>query len=136
VSDDRLLRPVIAALAVAGVGIASYLTATHFAHTAPVCTGRGCEAVQRSDWATFGSVPIATLGLAAFLAILASAAIRDRLAALAGYGVALAGAVFAVYLIVVQAAELHAICIWCVASDSITLALAGLTALRALGRRG
>lgn len=134
-STDRLLRPAIALLALVGIGIASYLTATHYAHTAPICTGGGCEAVQRSDWATLGSVPISVLGLAAFVAILASALFRVRLGALAGYGVALAGSIFAVYLVGVQAAQLHAICVWCVASDSITVLLAGLTAVRALASR-
>jgi len=130
VTLDRVLQPAIAALAAVGAGIAAYLTATHFAHTAPVCTGGGCELVQRSDWATLGSVPVALLGLLAFAALFASALRRDRVVLLGGYGVALAGAVFAVYLIAVQVTVLHAVCTWCVASDSIIVLLAGLTAAR------
>jgi uncharacterized membrane protein len=130
VTLDRVLQPAIAALAAVGAGIAAYLTATHFAHAAPVCTGGGCELVQRSDWATLGSVPVALLGLLAFAALFASALRRDRVVLLGGYGVALAGAVFAVYLIAVQVTVLHAVCTWCVASDSIIVLLAGLTAAR------
>jgi uncharacterized membrane protein len=134
VTLERALRPAIAALALVGAGVTAYLTATHYAHTAPLCVGSGCELVQRSDWATLAGVPVATLGLLAFLAILASAALRARLAGLAGYGVALAGAIFAVYLIAVQAAVLNAICPWCVAGDTLAVVLVGLTAARALLR--
>ena len=66
---ERALRPAIAALALVGAGVTAYLTATHYAHTAPLCVGCGCELVQRSDWATLAGVPVATLGLLAFLAI-------------------------------------------------------------------
>ena len=132
---DRMLRPTVAALAVLGAGIAAYLTATHFAHTAPVCTGGGCEIVQRSDWATLGSIPVAALGLLAFVAVFASALRSERLALVGGYAVALAGAIFAVYLVAVQGTVLHAVCTWCVASDSITVVLAGLTATRVVRLR-
>ena len=99
---------------------------------APVCAGGGCEVVQRSQWATLGPVPISVLGLAAFVAILVSVAVPGRLAGVGGYAVGLAGALFAAYLIAVQAGQLHAICVWCVASDSLTVVLAGLAAWRAL----
>jgi uncharacterized membrane protein len=126
------LRPAIGLLALVGTGISAYLTAVHYAHTAPICTSGGCQAVQRSEWATLGPAPLALLGLLAFLTVLGSAALGGRLAALAGYGVSVAAAIFAGYLVVVQIRELHATCVWCVASDSIWLLLAGLTALRVL----
>src|SRR5581483_4682239 len=67
------LRLTIGSLALVGVGVSAYLTATHFADAAPVCTSGGCEIVQRSQWATLGPAPVALLGLLAFLAVLGSA---------------------------------------------------------------
>jgi uncharacterized membrane protein len=72
------------------------------------------------------------LGLAAFVAILVSVVVRGRVAVFGGYAVALAGALFAAYLIVVQTGQLHAVCVWCVASDSLTLAIAALAGWRAV----
>jgi uncharacterized membrane protein len=126
------LRLSIGMLALAGAGIATYLTVTHYRHIAPICAGGGCELVQRSQWATLGPIPISVLGLAAFVAIALSVLPRARTAVFGGYAVALAGALFAAYLIAVQAGQLHAICVWCVASDSVTLALAVLAGWRAL----
>jgi uncharacterized membrane protein len=126
------VRAAIGALALVGAAVSAYLTATHYAHTTPICTSGGCEVVQRSQWATLGPAPVALLGLLAFVAVLGSAALRHRLAPLAGYGVAVVGAIFAVYLVAVQARELHAVCVWCVVADAIWLLLAGLTAVRVL----
>jgi len=126
------LRLAIGALAFVGTGISAYLTAAHYAHTTPICTSGGCAIVQRSEWATLGPAPVALLGLLAFLAVLASAALGHRLVALGGYGVSVAAAIFAVYLVAVQTRELHAVCVWCVVSDAIWLLLAVLAATRVL----
>ena len=53
------LRVPIAAACVVGIGIASYLTYVHYAHTAPICTTGGCEKVQRSSYAKLAGVPVA-----------------------------------------------------------------------------
>jgi uncharacterized membrane protein len=126
------LRLAIGGLALVGTGVSAYLTATHYAHATPICTGGGCAIVQRSEWATLGTVPVAALGLLGFLAVLASAVLGHRLVVLAGYGVSVAAAIFAVYLVGVQIRELHAVCVWCVVSDAIWLPLAVLTAMRVL----
>ena len=47
-----------------------------------------------------------------------------------GAVVGLAAAVFAAYLVVVQVAVIHAICVWCVASDTITVTIAVLAVFR------
>ena len=69
-------RTVLLVLAVLGVLISAYLTWTHFAGLAPICTGGGaaCETVQSSRYATILGVPVALLGLIAYAGLIFSAA--------------------------------------------------------------
>jgi hypothetical protein len=67
---DRRLVKATAALALIGVGITAYLTFAHYADGSIVCPTDGCETVQRSSYALLGSVPVALLGLGAYLVIL------------------------------------------------------------------
>ena len=46
---DRALRAAVALVALAGVGVAGYLTYTHYDEEALVCTTGGCEQVQQSE---------------------------------------------------------------------------------------
>jgi uncharacterized membrane protein len=71
------LRRVTAVLALVGIGIAGYLTWVHYAGLEPVCVGGGggCERVQSSRWAELAGIPVAVLGLAGYVAILASLAL-------------------------------------------------------------
>jgi uncharacterized membrane protein len=117
---DRRLRIGIALLAAAGAGIAAYLLT---AHGSPVCSTGGCERVQSSRYAHVIGIPVATLGLVAYLTLLASALSQAPIARAVGAGVALAGLVFSAYLLTVQLAVIGAVCEWCVASEAITLLL-------------
>jgi uncharacterized membrane protein len=124
------LRAAIAALAVVGAGIAAYLTAVHYAHVSPICTTGGCETVQHSKYAEVRGVPVALLGLVAYVCLLATAAVRALAAAVVGALVALVGAAFSGYLLWAQLARIHAICQWCVGNDVVM----GLLALACLVR--
>jgi uncharacterized membrane protein len=126
------LRAAIAAFAAAGAAVATYLTVVHYAHTAPICTTGGCEKVQHSKYAELGGLPVAVLGLAAYLAIIVTASVRGVPAALAGAVVALAGVAFSGYLLWAQLARIHAICQWCVGNDAIAALLAALAVARLL----
>ena len=55
---DQKLRLIAAALALAGLAIAVYLTFVHYDHSSPVCVGGGggCEKVQTSDYAELAGV--------------------------------------------------------------------------------
>ena len=59
--DDARLRVVTAALALAGVAVAAYLTWVHYAGLQPICVGGSgaCERVQNSDYALLFGVPVA-----------------------------------------------------------------------------
>ncbi|MEX1357137.1 MAG: vitamin K epoxide reductase family protein [Gaiellaceae bacterium] len=117
----------MAVLAAAGAGVSAYLLA---ARGTPVCSTGGCELVQGSRYAHVLRIPVAALGLAAFLTLFATALSRSELARAAGAAIGLAGLLFSIYLLVVQLAVIGAVCEWCVAGDAIAALLAPAAALR------
>jgi uncharacterized membrane protein len=126
------LRVAIAGCASAGIAIAAYLTVVHYTHTSPVCTTGGCEKVQHSSYAELAGVPVALLGLFAYLAIVATTVWRGVGAALVAAGLGLVGAAFSGYLLWAQLARIHAICQWCVGNDVVIALVAGLCVARLL----
>jgi uncharacterized membrane protein len=133
--NDRTLRVAIGALALAGAAIAAYLTVVHFTHTQSVCPTSGCETVQRSRYAELVGIPVAAFGLAAYLAIAATATTVRRGAAVAGAALALVALVFSAYLLAVSLFVIHAICVWCVGTDVVVALLAPATVARVLFAR-
>jgi uncharacterized membrane protein len=130
--SERRLRIAIAVLALAGLGVAGYLTWVHYADLEPICAGGsgGCERVQTSEYAELAGVPVALLGLIGYPAILASLAVHGEAGRFAGALLALVGFGFSAWLTYVELFEIDAICQWCVASAVIMTALAVLTSLR------
>jgi uncharacterized membrane protein len=126
------VRPAVAVLCVAGLGIAAYLTYTHYAGVAPVCTSGGCEKVQTSRYATLAGVPVAAIGLAGWALLLGLTATPGATAALLSAAGGIAGAAFAGYLLWAQLARIHAVCVWCVANDSLVALVALLCIVRFL----
>jgi uncharacterized membrane protein len=129
----RLHRTAVV-LAVIGVGIAGYLTWVHYAGLKPLCAGGtgGCERVQNSPYADLAGIPVALLGLAGYAAILVALLAPGEAARLAAAGLALAGMAFSGYLVYLQLAVIDAICQWCIASDLLMAALAGVAVARVL----
>jgi uncharacterized membrane protein len=130
--SERRLRIAAAVLALAGLGVAGYLTWVHYAELEPICAGGsgGCEKVQNSDYAELAGVPVALLGLIGYGAILVSLWLPGDLGRFAGAVMALAGFGFSAWLTYVELFEIDAICQWCVASAVIMTALAVVTSLR------
>jgi uncharacterized membrane protein len=126
------LRRAIALAAIAGSAVAAYLTVVHYTHTSPTCTTGGCEKVQHSSYATLAGIPVALVGLLAYISILATTLVRGVGAALAGVVLALIGVAFSGYLFWAQLARIHAICQWCVANDAIVAVVAVLCIARLL----
>jgi uncharacterized membrane protein len=120
----------IAGLALLGLAISAYLTWVHYAGIEPVCTGiSDCERVQSSEYAELVGIPVAVIGVVGYAAILASLKMRVEVTALLAY-VAVA---FSAYLTWAEVFRIEAICQWCVASALVSLAIAVLATLRALG---
>jgi uncharacterized membrane protein len=117
----------LAVLAVAGMGVAAYLTYTHWADEAVACGSLGrCETVQQSEYSTIVGVPVALLGglaAAALLAIVLSRLgglpLAVEWASLATLALTTASVAFAAYLTYVELFVLDAICVYCVALASI-----------------
>jgi uncharacterized membrane protein len=126
------LRAAIAGAAVVGGAIAAYLTVVHYSHISPICTSGGCEKVQQSSYAKAGGIPVAVLGLVAYVCVLLTAVVRGVPAALAGAVIALAGTAFSGYLLWAQLARIHAICQWCVGNDVVITVIAILCVARVL----
>ena len=121
---EARLRAAVGALALAGLGIAAYLTYARYSGAQIACTTAGCETVQHSRYAVVAGVPVAVIGLVAYADLLATVLARGATAAAVGFGLAVGGVVFSAYLLVAQLALIHAICQWCVASDAIISVLA------------
>jgi uncharacterized membrane protein len=132
-ATDRRVRRVIAVLCVLGIGIAGYLTYVHYAGLKVLClSSGGCETVQSSSYAKLDGIPVAVLGLAGYIAILGSLAVRGEAGRLAGFGVALIGFGYSMYLTYRELFTIKAICQWCVGSAVLMTALVVLTAVRVL----
>jgi uncharacterized membrane protein len=128
------LRAAAIGVAVAGLGIAGYLTAVHYAGGTPVCAvAHGCATVQQSDYAALAGVPVAVLGLLGYVAILAALARDGEAWRTAAAFLSLAGLGFSGWLTYVELGVLHAVCIWCVGSALCMALLAALTIYRMLG---
>jgi uncharacterized membrane protein len=130
------LRRVMIALAVLGLGVATYLTVVHYVgFSALACTGGGahssCQTVQSSEWSKLAGVPVALLGLIGYVAILGSLLVRDREETrLATLGLTTIGFGFSAYLTYREAASIHAYCEWCLSSAVILTILFGCAIAR------
>jgi uncharacterized membrane protein len=133
--SDRLLRAGVAAVALAGAGLAGYLTYVHYRPAALICTGGGgCETVQESSYAELAGMPVAVLGLVAFLVVLGLVAWDTELARTLAAALGLGALGFSVYLVSLQAFVIEAWCVWCLVNDLLLVPLlALLTVWRVVG---
>ncbi len=132
--SDRRMVVLIAIVCLLGIGDAGYLTYVHYSgiHVACLAGGGGCEKVQASQWSKLDGVPVSLLGLIGYVTILGSLAIRGEMGRAIGFGIALIGFGFSMYLTYRELFTIHAICQWCVGSAVLMTALAVLTATRFL----
>jgi uncharacterized membrane protein len=114
------------ALAVVGLGVATYLTVVHYVgFSILACTGAhgghsSCQTVQSSQWSELLGIPVALLGLIGYIFILGTLLAPDREESrLATLGVSLVGFAFSAYLTYRELYSIHAICEWCVSSAVI-----------------
>jgi uncharacterized membrane protein len=130
--SDRNLRIAAILVTLAGIGVAGYLTWAHFADQSVICVqGGGCEQVQESSYSEIAGIPVAVLGLASYLTVLALLVWDAPIARLSAASIAVVGLLFGAYLVVVQLFVIDAVCVWCMANDLVIgPALAVLTLLR------
>ena len=121
------------ALALAGLGVSTYLTITHYDSSVPLaCSDKGvinCALVTSSaESMVFGVLPVAVLGLAFYVFMTAAVspwAWRLKFPALAWARVAsvVIGIGFVLYLVYTELFTLDAICLWCTSVHVLTFLL-------------
>jgi uncharacterized membrane protein len=128
---ERRLRITIGVLCLIGIGVAGYLVYVHYAKIKIICGANGgCETVQSSVYSKLAGIPVAVLGLAGYIGILFSLAIRSEFGRVAGFGIALVGFLFSMYLTYREAFTIHAYCYWCLSSATLMTVLVILTTVR------
>ena len=101
-------------------------------------TSGQCETVNNSRYSEISGIPIAYLGLGAYLVILAFLYIETRSSfwkensPLAIFGISLVGVIYSAYLTYIEIAVLHAICPYCVVSALVMLCLFIISIFRLL----
>ena len=135
---DARLRTVAIVLSVLGIGVAGYLTWVHLGDVEAVCVGGGggCARVQASDQSELAGVPVALLGLLAYIVLLATNLLPGELARMAAALTALVGAGFSIYLTIESVTVIEATCQWCLASLVLMVSLAVVCSARLLRASG
>ena len=128
--NDGALRLAIGVLALAGAAVAGYLVWVRETGTTLVCATGGCGTVQSSQYAEVAGVPVAILGLAAYVVLLSTALVAGETARLVQAAVALGAVIFSAYLLYVQLAVIGEVCDWCLVSDAIVTLIAILALVR------
>jgi len=125
------------ALAVVGAMDAIYLTWIKVANTKAFCSGVGdCETVNNSIYSEINGVPIAVLGLGAYLLILLCLALEANVPVLTDYGplavfgLALTGTLYSAYLTYIELFVIYAVCPYCVISAIVITLILLLAAWR------
>jgi uncharacterized membrane protein len=121
------------ALSIAGLGVSTYLTITHYDSSIPLaCSDTGtinCALVTHSaESMVFGVFPVAVLGLAFYVFMAAATspwAWRLKFPALTWIRVAsvVVGIGFVLYLVYTELFTLDAICLWCTSVHVLTFLL-------------
>ncbi len=131
----------VATLAALGLGDSLYLAMVHWWGEEPQCGAyAGCAQVNASSYAEIFGIPVAALGSALYLGILALAVWRLcaptrrwwQLTVLL-HELVLAAVVFMAYLTAVELLVLHAVCYWCLALAGISITLLLLLATDLFG---
>jgi len=129
---EGTLRKVATFAATFGIAIATYIAIAEAGGGSPVCVagGSGCHTVAESSWSHLLGVNIAIFGIVGYVLLLAAALLRGDAARMAGFGLALGGFGYSLFLTYLEIFKIEAICQWCVASAVLMTLLFGLNAVR------
>jgi len=120
-------------LALIGMGLTAYLTASYWAGQALAgCTvGSACDVVLSSRWSKLLGLPTSFWGFLAYASLAAIAWVkRADIHWKLAWGVSLFGVLFSLYLSVVSLTVLNAACPYCFASVVLLLAILGTVAVQ------
>lgn len=121
--SDKNLRLLSYVLAGIGVAVSAYLSWVEITQAQVFCGGSNqCETVANSPYAKIYGVPIAILGLGAYLVIIALLVLENRgrywvqNSPLVVFGMTLVGTLYSAYLTYLEFAVIHAVCPYCIVS--------------------
>jgi uncharacterized membrane protein len=133
--SERALRIAAAALAIAGIGVATYITIADASGGAPSCLagGHGCATVADSRYSHIGGVNVAVFGVVGYALLLAAALAPGDPGRFGGLVGSLIGFGFSAYLTYLELFVINAICQWCVASAVLITLILCVDGARAFG---
>jgi uncharacterized membrane protein len=131
------IRGISIGLAFLGFLDSLYLTFVKFSGRYALCGPIGdCESVNSSRYSEIGGVPIALLGMGAYLIMIVLLFLEGRStfwsenSPLVVFGLSLVGVVYSAYLTYLEIAVLRAVCPYCVLSAVILVVLLVLSGVR------
>jgi uncharacterized membrane protein len=132
---NSLWRGIYLTLALAGFSDAAYLTVKHFYEADAGCLlSDGCDAVLKSEFATFMGIPLAYLGLVYYLLTIVGITAyhqTEKTNLLKGlFLLNLGGFSFSLWLVYLQAFVLNSYCTWCLFSALVTTLLLSILTFR------
>ena len=122
---------IVAALALAGIFISTYLTLFKLGVIGELsCSIGSCETVNTSRWAIFLGLPVAAWGLLFYLDVFVIAMLGttrrfeyEPVISIVLVAQAAIGVLFSAWLTYLELAVIQAICIWCVTSAFIVVVI-------------
>ena len=134
---NKKIRISIAVVSLIGLLDSLYLSWVEFTHREAFCGGYGdCQTVANSPYSEIAGIPIAILGMGAYLVILGLLYIEQRggfwleYSPLIIFGISLVGVIYSIYLTYLEIAVIYAICPYCVLSAVAMLLIFILSIVR------
>jgi uncharacterized membrane protein len=132
--SEASLRTIAVFVATLGMGVAAYIAIAQADGGAPACFagGGGCERIAASSHSELAGINVAAIGVAGYLLLLMAALTGGDAGRLAGFGLALVGFGYSVYLTYLELFVIDAICQWCLLSALLMTVLLAVDATRML----
>ena len=136
--SETVVRRVAAGIAIAGIGVATYITIADAGGGAPQCLagGHGCATVAQSHYSHIAGINVAVFGIVGYVLLLAAALTPGDVGRFGGLMGSLIGFGFSFYLTYLELFVIDAICQWCVASAVLMTLLLAVNAVRAFAYAG
>ena len=129
---ENVLRVALGVVALMGIGVATYLTMVRAEGDSPTCViGGGCGTVQKSEYSELAGIPVAWLGLAAYVGLLVAALLPGPPGRALGLFTAVVSFGFSAWLTFAELFIIDAICAWCVTSAILVTLSLIITVMRA-----
>ena len=134
---DKWLYRISITLAFLGLAISLYMTVYKVTDNKSMCIGNGgCSKVNSSPYSEVYGIPVAVIGFGGYGVIAALLYLENHNKFLKEngtmiiFGITLLGFLFTLYLIYIELALIHALCPFCVASQTTMIILFILSIIR------